>query len=439
MYTAAHASGPKVALTAAEKTWLRSHPVITLGSDANWSPYIIKDPDGTIRGYDRDVLDLVNARTGANFRLVAGQWKQMLDMAARREIDGLSTSAVHKSREAQFRFSNVYITTHRLLVVSTTNPGQIHSVNDLAGKKIGYQEQNLFDRKLVSRYPAATAIPLNSLEEILQHLITGRIDATIGSHALIYLASQNGLPYVRIADHFPDGRLDLVFSVRKDYPLAVSILNKGLAAITPEKSALRNKWFFSDVTPKARNRALDLSPEERAWLAAKPYITVMSLESFQPFNFRKNHTPMGYSVDAIKHMGRLLNKEIRFIKKPWNAQLEMLKQGELDIIPHLAVTEERKKFVDYTRFNHLTFMIGFAVHKDQAIQAMADFKGRTIAVVNGYYLHRHLETHFPEIGLLPVKSTEEAVNAVARGNAFAVVDNIPTLNYFIQEKMAEQP
>ncbi|MCG8614851.1 MAG: transporter substrate-binding domain-containing protein, partial [Desulfobacterales bacterium] len=141
---AARASVPSVELTAEETAWLRSHPVITLGSDDGWSPYIIKNEDGSISGYDRDVLNLVNAATGANFQLVTGSWKQMLEKAASKKIDGLSTSAVHKSREANFNFSDIYITTRRLLVVSTTNPENINSADDLAGKKIGYQEKNLF-------------------------------------------------------------------------------------------------------------------------------------------------------------------------------------------------------------------------------------------------------------------------------------------------------
>ncbi|MCG8618603.1 MAG: transporter substrate-binding domain-containing protein, partial [Desulfobacterales bacterium] len=425
---------PSVELTAEETAWLRSHPVITLGSDDSWSPYIIKNEDGSISGYDRDVLELGNATTGANFQLIAGSWKQMLEKAVSREIDGLSTSAVHKSREAHFNFSDIYITTRRLLVVSTTNPENINSADDLAGKKIGYQEKNLFDKKLVARFTDSTIVPLKSLEDVLQHLITGKIDATVGSHALIYLAERQGLPYIRIADYIPDSRLDLVFSIRKDWPHAVSILNKGLKAVAKEKTDLRKKWFYTTGMDQKQQTPLPLSEGEKAWLAARSHLSVLSLENFQPFSFRKNNIPMGYSIETMKHIGRMLGKEIRFIKKPWNEQLEMLKRGELDIIPHLAVTEERKAFADYTDFIHLTFLIGFAVPKDQTVRTMADFEGRTIAVVRGYYLHRHLEKHFPDISLLPVNSTEEAVNAVARGQAFAVVDNVPTLNFFIREK-----
>ena len=179
---------------------------------------------------------------------------------------------------------------------------------------------------------------------------------------------------------------------------------------------------------------LDLTKEEKQYLAKKQHLSVLSLENFHPFSFRQNDIPMGYSVDVMKFMLSEINKEIKFIKKPWNEQLEMLKSGDLDIIPHFAITEDRKKFAEYTDFMHLTFLIGFALNTNEEINSIKDLEGKTLALVEGYYLHEHFKKKFPNIKLLPLKSTQEAIEAVAKGKAFAVVDNIPTLNYFIQEK-----
>jgi len=179
---------------------------------------------------------------------------------------------------------------------------------------------------------------------------------------------------------------------------------------------------------------IDLTKEEKEYLDSKPYISVMSLNNFQPFNFVKDGQSLGYSVETMRLFSKMIEKKIKFIHKPWDEQLDMLKRGELDVIPHLAVNKEREKFADYTNFSHLTFLIGFAINKDSDISSMKDFKGRKIAVVNKYYLHDYLKKAFPNIELLVTKSTQKAVEAVAKNEAFAVIDNIPTLNYFIQEK-----
>ena len=44
----------------------------------------------------------------------------------------------------------------------------------------------------------------------------------------------------------------------------------------------------------------------------------MSFKNFQPFSFRENGEPKGYSIETMKIIAKLLDKEIRFIKKPWN-------------------------------------------------------------------------------------------------------------------------
>lgn len=88
-----------IEFTQKEKEFLKSHPIITLGSDHNWIPYIIKNEDGTTSGYDADILKEVNRLTGANFTLVTGTWKNIVVDATNRNIDGLSTSAVQKSEK----------------------------------------------------------------------------------------------------------------------------------------------------------------------------------------------------------------------------------------------------------------------------------------------------------------------------------------------------
>ena len=180
--------------------------------------------------------------------------------------------------------------------------------------------------------------------------------------------------------------------------------------------------------------AINLTVEEQNYLDTKKELSVASFENFQPFNFRINDDVMGYSIEKMKLIGKILNKDIRFITEPWEVQLDMLKNGTLDIVPHIAVTDERKKFVDYTNFSHISFLIGFAVNKNVDISAMSDFKGKKIAVVNKYYLHDYLKKAFPNIELYVVPNTLKGIEAVAQNKAFAIIDNIPTLNYFIEEK-----
>ena len=78
-------------LSAEEKSFINEHPTIVLGTDQSWEPYVIVLPDGKMSGYDAEILEQINQRTGANFTLAVGKWSEMQSKAKAHEIDGLST------------------------------------------------------------------------------------------------------------------------------------------------------------------------------------------------------------------------------------------------------------------------------------------------------------------------------------------------------------
>ena len=412
-----------------------------MGSDAQWAPYIIINEDGSLSGYDKDILNLINKKTGANFQLVVGKWKDVLQKAKTKEIDGLSTSAKHAKRDKFFNFSKPYISTKRLLIVSSNNPKQIHSSKDLSGKKIGYQEKNLFDKKLMSIYKDSTLVPMHSVEDIVNKLVINEIDVIAGGQSFLYMANKLKLRYLKIVEYLPNSTLNLVFSVRKDYPEAISILNKGLESISEfEKIRLNDKWFFnrkyllSKESKKNKDYKIQFTNQEKKYLKSHPILTVQNLSDFPPFNFNENGIAQGYSVEYMRLMGKYMGVDIKFISgKPWKEYLSMLKDKTLDVIPHIAVTEERKKFVTYTNFNHIEYTTGMAINRKYNIDSMYDLNDKIIAVVNKTFLHNYLKNKFPQQKLLLTNSTAEAIEAVYLGKAYAVIGSLPSIHYYIQK------
>ena len=360
----------EVNLTQQEKEWIKNHPNIVLGTDSSWVPFVLEEK-GKLSGYDIDVLNLINQKTGANFQLQIGKWKEIVEKAKNKEIDGLSTSAVHKERAEFFNFSNSYVSTQKFLIILNINSSNIKSSKDLVGKKIGYQENNLFDKKLISQYENTEHIPMESLDSVVNNLVLGNIDAMIGNHEVFYMIEKKKLPYVRIIESIPNSKLNLVFSVRNDYPEALSILNKGLESITyEEKKELEKKWFSTPQIPKNKLNKLNLTKEEKEYLKNKKILTVANLEELPPFNFNENGIPKGYSVDYMNLVGEYLDIEIDFISnRSWNEYLLMLKNKEIDIVPHVAVNEERKEYIDFTNFNHIEYTTGMAIEKNSEIKS----------------------------------------------------------------------
>ena len=185
----------------------------------------------------------------------------------------------------------------------------------------------------------------------------------------------------------------------------------------------------------ANPSSIEFTSEEKEYLKTKQYITVANLKNLPPFNFNIDGIPHGYSIEYMDLISKHLGVEVKYISNlTWSKYINMLKQGTIDIIPHVAVTEERKKFIDYTSFNHITYTTGIAVQKNEKISSLNDLKGKIVAVTKKSFLHKYLEKNFPEIELFLTKSTAHGIEIVGQNKAFAVIGSLPSLNYYIQEE-----
>ena len=135
--------------------------------------------------------------------------------------------------------------------------------------------------------------------------------------------------------------------------------------------------------------ALKLTVQEQAYLDSKPYLSVLALDTFPPFSFNDAGSIQGYSIDYMNKMGAVLDKEIRFVSGiPWFEALKRLRAGELDIIPTIAVTEERRAYINFTPYSHIEYVSAAVFHRDMAGKPL---EGRIVAVAKNTFLHHYLK------------------------------------------------
>ena len=174
--------------------------------------------------------------------------------------------------------------------------------------------------------------------------------------------------------------------------------------------------------------------EEKRYLKNKKSLTIANLTTFPPFNFYENGQPKGYTVDYLRLVGKYTGMDIEFISnKSWNEYLNMLKNKEIDLIPHVAVTKARKEYLDFTSFNHIEYITGIAIDKDSSIKSIRDLKDKVTAVTKNSFLHSYLKNKLPSYSLFVVDSTYDGVEAVSSGNADAVIGSLPSLDHYIQK------
>lgn len=233
----------KVQLSAEEQAFLKEHSCIVIGIEKEWMPSAIVRKDGSIVGYDIDILNLVNQNTGANFTVHLDHWHTLIEEAQNRKIDGLGDIIPTEQRKQYFNFSLEYCRLLRMVIVLKGNPHDIKSWNDLKHRRIAIQTGNQLDEKTVQRVPTATIIWTDTAAEQINALIQGKADAIFGSGVYMYLAGKLGITTLQFAFAM-DETLSVHYALRKDWPLALSIMNKGLGAIPKDEyNRIYTKWL----------------------------------------------------------------------------------------------------------------------------------------------------------------------------------------------------
>ena len=179
---------------------------------------------------------------------------------------------------------------------------------------------------------------------------------------------------------------------------------------------------------------LALTEEEKNYLKQKKVLKVQNLNTFPPFNFNENGQPKGYTIEYMKLIAQILGIKIEFVSdKTWNESLLMLKSGELDIIPHIVQTAEREKYIDFTNFTHIEYVVGVAVHKQENIHSIKDLENKILAISQNSFLQKHFEKNFPRQKLVLTGSTWDSLDILVEGKSDAVIGSLPALDYYIQK------
>ncbi len=424
-------------LTDSEIVFIKKHPQIVLGTDRAWKPYVIQNDDGTISGYDADVLALINRASGANFVLKTGDWSQMQIEAQSREIDGLSTGGVHEERKHYLNFSDIYISMRKMLITTKENPENIQTLHDLDGKTIAVHSSNLVDLKIAKKFPKSKVLKLESIEEVISSVVTGKADAMFGNGAVFYLANDLGMPYLKRSAMLDD-TLELAFGVRKDWPEAISIINKSLAYIGEYKMLeLKSRWFWEGASTAVDKtyKKLQLTDAEEAYLQHKKVITMCVDPDWMPFEKIEKGRHKGLTADYMKLVSKKIHMPISLVEtRSWSDSLIKAKDRECDILSMVAKTEEKEKYMDFTS-TYIESPLVLATRHDQLfIEDIDSYMDKKWGVVKGYSVTDILKKRYPSIRVVEVDSVHDGLKLVENGTLFGYIDNAIVVSSAIQKE-----
>jgi diguanylate cyclase (GGDEF)-like protein/PAS domain S-box-containing protein len=133
----------------------------------------------------------------------------------------------------------------------------------------------------------------------------------------------------------------------------------------------------------------------------------------------------GILVDLLREVASAEHWPLEFVACEWNACLDALAAGRIDLLPDVAWTEERARRYAFHQVPALHSWSQVYARPDKPIDSLLDLKGRRIAVLAGSVQAQVLPGVLAGYGavLVPAASLERAFAMVEDGQADAVAAN----------------
>ena len=238
----------RIALTREEQAWLRDHPVIR-ARVGNVPPYHFWD--NRPQGISVDLLNHIAEKTGFQVEYLHGMsWPDAVENIRNHEnVDLLLTAKRTPERKTFMVFSRDYLKLP-WVIFTRQDENTIFAMEDLFGKTVAIEKGYVMQERLAKEFPQIGQHLFKDAAEALAAVSENRADAYVGNLTVAqYHITNLGFTNLKVAAPTGLGDHTQAFAIRDDWPQLASILDKGLAAITPaERSAINRKYFTVKLT-----------------------------------------------------------------------------------------------------------------------------------------------------------------------------------------------
>ena len=424
----------QIQLTSEEKDWLANHKIIRIGVDPDYPPFDFVGENRIHTGIAAEYVRLIEKRLGISMKVIPNlTWDQVVEGAKNRTLDVIPLITNTPDRETFLNFSKPYISFPQV-IMTRRDFRAVGNLGDFAGSKVAVVKGYSSHKILIKEYPYIKPYVVGSSLEGLKAVSFGKADAFIGNLAVnSYLMHEHSLANLRVAASADMGEDAFKFGVRKDWPQLVAILNKTLNSVTQnEHRTIRNRWIQIDT---GEQKQLVLTPEEKTWLAEHKDIRLGVDPVWPPFEFfDATKVYSGIASDYVRRLNNQLNIKMAPVPNlSWPEVMNKSKAGEIDVLPCVAKTPERSKFLLFSK-PYISFPMVILTREDAVfVNGIQDFDNGEVAVVKGYVSQEMLQQDYPEREFYLAKDIDEALRAVSKGKIDAFVGNLASITYTTQK------
>lgn len=163
---------------------IQSNGKLVIALEGAWQPWSFHDESDTLVGYDVEVSRAIAEKLGVEPEYVESDWDSLFAGLDAGRYDLVCNGVeVTEERAKTYNFTTPYGYIHTALAVRKDNE-DIKSFEDLAGKTTANSLASTY-MELAESY-GATVQGIDTLEETIQLLTAGRIDATLNADVSFY-------------------------------------------------------------------------------------------------------------------------------------------------------------------------------------------------------------------------------------------------------------
>ncbi len=229
-------------ISAAERGWLTEHPLIRFTGDPKWLPYEAFDNQGRYTGMVAEYLQLLEKKLPIKFDIVLSRsWSESIGMIKRGEVDMLSETT-DSDLKSHLQFTQAYLSSP-VVIVMRDHEEYVDSLDQIKHRRLAVIKEYGYNPAIFRRYPNVKFSEVETIQEGLTAVSTGKIDALLCTlaHASYHIANQ-GINNVRIVGK-TEIMTQLGFGIRKDFAPLVPLINRALDNINEsEKQRISNLW-----------------------------------------------------------------------------------------------------------------------------------------------------------------------------------------------------
>ena len=153
--------------------------IIRVGTSGTYYPFTFVEGDQP-QGFEIDVWDEIGHRLGYDIEYKNASFSGLFGMLDSDKIDVIANQiTITEERSKKYYFSNPYVVSGAQIVVAKDSSVQIHSFEDLQGKRVGVDLGSNYEQILKAKNSGGEIITYQSTDTAFNDLMIGRIDAVV--------------------------------------------------------------------------------------------------------------------------------------------------------------------------------------------------------------------------------------------------------------------